>query len=252
VCNSEFGELTFRRNFGVREAAEFSELSELINSVTLSETRDSVQWVLEKSGAFSTSSLYNEITFTGFSNRGLMNVWKTKVPLKIRIFLWQVINDKIRSAEQLKKRNWSGSVACKMCGVLESTSHIFFHCALASFCWCMCRDVLGWPFLPSDAANVFNFCYNSSNKQTRRVLYLFGAVSWSLWLIRNEFVFQNIVIHSPNVGIFRAISFLQKWRVMNKETEQLWIDAVIQKLNLQLSSLRLEEQGINVVTPVVT
>jgi hypothetical protein len=25
----------------------------------------------------------------------LMNVWKTKVPLKIRIFLWQVINDKI-------------------------------------------------------------------------------------------------------------------------------------------------------------
>jgi hypothetical protein len=55
-----------------------------------------------------------------------MNVWKTKVPLKIRIFLWQVINDKIQSAEQLKKRNWPGSVACKLCGLLESTSHIFF------------------------------------------------------------------------------------------------------------------------------
>jgi hypothetical protein len=85
-----------------------------------------------------------------------------------------------------------------------------------------------------------------------RVLYLFGAVAWSLWLIRNEFVFQNIVIHSPNVGIFRAISFLQKWRVMNKETEQLWTDTVIQKLNLQLSSLRPEEQGTSSVTPTVT
>jgi hypothetical protein len=139
-----------------------------------------------------------------------------------------------------------------MCGVLESTSHIFFHCALASFCWCMCRDALCWPFSPSDVVDIFNFCYNSSNKQTKRVLYLFGAVAWSLWLIRNEFVFQNIVIHSPNVGIFRAISFLQKWRVMNKETEQLWIDTVIQKLNLQLSSLRPEEQGISAVTPAVT
>jgi hypothetical protein len=63
VWNPEFGDLTFRRNFGVREAAEFSDLMELINSVTLSETRDSVHWVLEKSGSFSTSSLYNELTF---------------------------------------------------------------------------------------------------------------------------------------------------------------------------------------------
>jgi hypothetical protein len=250
VCNSEFGELTFRRNFGEREATEFSELSELINSVALNESRDSVRWVLEKSGTFSTSSLYNELTFTGFSNRWLMNVWKTKVPLKIRIFLWQVINDKIQSAEQLKKRNWPGPTACKMCGVLESTSHIFFRCALANFCWCMCRDALGWPFPPSEAVDIFNFCYNFSNKQTRRVLYLFGAVAWSLWLIRNEFVFQNIVIHSPNVGIFRAISFLQKWKVMNKEMEQLWIDEVIQKLNHQLSSLRPEAHG-SAVTPAV-
>jgi hypothetical protein len=251
VCNPELGDLTFRRNFGVKEAAEFSNLRDLINSVTLSETRDSVQWVFEKSGVLSTSSLYNELTFTGFSNRWLMNVWKTKVPLKIRIFLWQVINDKIQSAEQLKKRNWPGSVACKMCGVLESTAHIIFHCALASFCWCICRDALGWPFSPSDAVDISNFCYNASNKQTRRVLYLFGAVAWSLWLIRNEFVFQNIVIHSPNVGIFWAISFFQKWRVMNKETEQLWIDTVIQKLNLQLSSLRPEEQRSDVATPAV-
>jgi hypothetical protein len=36
------------------------------------------------------------------------------------------------------------------------------------------------------------------------------------------------------------------------EQEQLWIDMVIQKLNLQLSSLRLEDQGASSVTPVVT
>jgi hypothetical protein len=69
---------------------------------------------------------------------------------------------------------------------------------------------------------------------------MFSSVAWSLWLIRNEFVFQDIVVPSPNVGIFRSISFLQKWRILNKETDRQWIDEVIQKLNLQLSSLRYE------------
>jgi hypothetical protein len=153
-----------------------------------------------------------------------------------------VINDKIQSAEQLKKRNRPDSSACKLCGLLETTSHIFFQCALASFCWCICRDALGWPFSPTDSEGVYNLCRDATNRQTKRLLYLFGAVAWSLWLIRNEFVFQNAVISSPDVGIFRSVSFLQKWRVMNKATEQLWIDSAIQKLNLQLSSLRLEGQ----------
>jgi mannosylglycoprotein endo-beta-mannosidase len=83
VCNPEFGDLTFRRNFGLRGEAEFSDMMDLINSVTLSETRDLVQWVLEKCGSFSTSFLYNDLTFTGFSNRRLMNIWKTKVPLRL-------------------------------------------------------------------------------------------------------------------------------------------------------------------------
>jgi hypothetical protein len=65
--------------------------------------------------------------------------------------------------------------------------------------------------------------------------------AWSLWLISNELVFQNLVVPSPNVSVFCAIHFLQKWRILNNETDQQWIDTVIQKLNLQLSSLRHED-----------
>jgi hypothetical protein len=72
------------------------------------------------------------------------------------------------------------------------------------------------------------------------VLLLFGAVAWSLWLIRNEFVFQNLVVSSPNVGIFISISFLQKWKMLNKETGQQWIDSMTRRLNHRLSSLMPE------------
>jgi hypothetical protein len=68
---------------------------------------------------------------------------------------------------------------------------------------------------------------DSTNSQSKRVS-------------PNEFVFQNLVVSSPNVGIFRFISFLQKWKILIKKTDQQWIDMVIRKLNLQLSSLRSE------------
>jgi hypothetical protein len=178
-----------------------------------------------------------ELTFTGFYDRWVQCLWQTKIPLKIKIFLWQVINDNIQSAEQLKKRNWPGSIDCKMCGQAESTNHIFFHCALACFCWCVIRDVFGWATAPISPDDIYDFCRGGSDSFSRRVLLLFGVVAWSLWLIRNEFVFQDLVVSSPNVGIFRSISFLQKWKMLNKETEQQWIDSVTRRLNHRLSSL---------------
>jgi hypothetical protein len=97
---------------------------------------------------------------------------------------------------------------------------------------------LEWPFPPTCPDDIYNLCRESSNRQTMNIFYLFGCLAWSLWLIRNEFVFQNLVISSLNVGLFRAISFLQKWTMLSKETERQWIDMMIQRLSLRLSSLR--------------
>jgi hypothetical protein len=108
-----------------------------------------------------------------------------------------------------------------MCGQAESTNHIFFHCALACFCWCVIRDVLGWSNSPLCRDDIYNSCRGGANSFSKRVLLLFGAVAWSLCLIRNEFVFQNLVVYSPNVGIFRSISFLQKWKMLNKRRNNI-------------------------------
>jgi hypothetical protein len=52
-------------------------------------------------------------------NNRMLNIWKAALPLKIKIFLWQICNDKIQTAEQLRKRNWTGPVECKLCGKIE-------------------------------------------------------------------------------------------------------------------------------------
>jgi hypothetical protein len=101
-----------------------------------------------------------------------------------------------------------------------------------------------------------DLCRGMSNKQTQYHIFLFGCCLWSLWLIRNDFVFIDFVVCSPNTGIYRTISFMQKWRILNKEKAR-WIDMVTRKLQAQLSFLRYEDDwrkgpGRKMTSPTAT
>jgi hypothetical protein len=47
--------------------------------------------------------------------------------------------------------------------------------------------------------------------------FLFGVICWTLWLNRNDFVFNNLLISSLHAIIFRLISFLQHWMIAAQE-----------------------------------
>jgi hypothetical protein len=51
-----------------------------------------------------------------------------------------------------------------------------------------------------------------TNDKNRNFVYLLGCFGWSLWLIRNDFVFNDMLIASPDVSIFGTVSFMQKWK----------------------------------------
>jgi hypothetical protein len=78
--------LTFRRTFGEKEKREWDELIALLEDVNLSQCPDSVRWCLEKSGNFSTSSLYKVLTYPGMENKWMTSIWGAGLPLKIKIF----------------------------------------------------------------------------------------------------------------------------------------------------------------------
>jgi hypothetical protein len=98
--------LTFRRSFGTQELEEWQQLILLIRGVQLTEEPDTVTWALEKKGNFTTASLYRELTFPGVVNKEVMSIWRARIPMKIKFFLWSVYSDCLPSAEQLVKRHW--------------------------------------------------------------------------------------------------------------------------------------------------
>ena len=114
----------------------------------LTEGADKVVWKLEKSGKFTTRSVYKFITFGGVIDLRMMEIWRAKISLKLKIFLWMAWHDRIQTAQQLKRRNWDGSKRCKYCGLEESVDHLLFQCPAAMVTWCWVRDSLGWPKIP--------------------------------------------------------------------------------------------------------
>jgi hypothetical protein len=165
---------------------------------------------------------------------------KARLPLKIKVFVWQVYNNRIPSAEQLIKRNWPGDTGCKVCGQRESTDHIMFQCFLAQFLWFVCRDAFNWPLIPTSVADIQECVIGEAPKKLKNFLMLLcGSLTWSVWLIRNDFVFNNVVIPSPETGLFR-ISFMQKWVVLSAREERRRVEEGTRKLKRQLLSLHSE------------
>jgi hypothetical protein len=65
---------------------------------------------------------------------GIQKNWKLKVPLKIRIFMWFLLNKAILTKDNLKKRNWQGCFKCCFCDHGETIHHLFFACPFEKNC----------------------------------------------------------------------------------------------------------------------
>ena len=103
---------------------------------------DRARWRLEPSGQFSTKSLYLAIA-PSLGHEAFSSIWEIRLPLKIRIFLWQWIRGRLPSGVEVLKRNGPGDGRCPLCGPEEDSNHIFFTCVSAQFLWSCFREIVG-------------------------------------------------------------------------------------------------------------
>lgn len=83
----------------------------------------------------------------------MLEVWKAKLPLKIKIFLWMLWHDRVQTGEQLKIRKRKGSEKCKYGSKLETRNHLFFNCNIAQLIWVWVRVSLRWLERPISIQN---------------------------------------------------------------------------------------------------
>jgi hypothetical protein len=88
-------------------------------------------------------------------------IWKASLPLKIKIFTWQLAIDRLPSSEQINHRFGPSDGLCVMCGQVETANHIFFSCAFAAFMWSGVRSILQVNWNPTSFAQFFSYYFCS-------------------------------------------------------------------------------------------
>lgn len=185
VLVSNFETLSFRRRIIGNLRVLLDELMICCNHVSFSDHDDKIVWGLGKK-VFSVNSLYKKKVMDQVSIPYKF-LWKSKLPQKIKIFIWLVVRNKILTKDNLKKRNCNGSLECCFCGVDESIDHLFFHCLIARYMWRVIQVALNLVEIPKSISNLCdNWLSKPKDKIANLILFSCGAMFWAIWRTRND------------------------------------------------------------------
>ena len=102
--------------------------------VQLLDQGDTLNWKLTGNGVFTVKSMYLELINSGSIPKSI-HIWKLKVPLRIKFFMWFVHKQVILTKDNLLKRRWVGSSCCCFCVHDETIQHLFLDCPLVKLLW---------------------------------------------------------------------------------------------------------------------
>jgi hypothetical protein len=140
-----------------------------------------VRWTLTPHDQFTTSSLYRHWTFPGVRDLMMEELWHSKLPLKIKIFVWLVHRNRVQTSDNLGRKQWKGSKIHQFCQAEESVEHLIFRCLIAVFVWVVLRDGMKWRGIPRSMGGFKeNFLLVRGHKGVGVLWFLFGSICWTL------------------------------------------------------------------------
>jgi len=117
---------------------------------------------LETSFVYTVRSAYNFLTVNATDDAEVYvhNLWLKEVPLKVVLFAWHLLRDRLPTKDNLHHRNVVGAddqLCVGGCGEVETSSHLFFHCNVFGSVW---NHIHRWidvaTVMPCDAPSLFN------------------------------------------------------------------------------------------------
>nr|XP_043633283.1 uncharacterized protein LOC122604455 [Erigeron canadensis] len=191
---------------GIQQGEELNKFNLMYNSIAdkrLGEGMDRWIWIGNTSNMFTVKAVKNGmITGQNLSDRYILQ-WASWVPKKINIFMWQMVMDRIPTADALKVRNSViNDDICVLCDEsLESTSHMFCSCGVASLIWykisTWCKAFPFFVFTTKDLVEIHNHV-QIGKKERKALKGIIMIPCWFIWKERNDkkFANNNVVVES--------------------------------------------------------
>jgi hypothetical protein len=157
--------------------------------IMLLERPDELNWIGgDKSGIISVKNIYGALASKIWSQKSLgwrRTMWKWDLTLKIKLFTWLALENKILTWDNLQGRGWEGPNICYLClKEPESINHLLVNCPFTQKVWqriiggLKMRTIWGGPSL--------NDCFDSWIKKEPTYQILPCFICWNIWLERNK------------------------------------------------------------------
>jgi len=143
-------------------------------------------------------------------------IWHPKVPLKVSIMAWRLLQDRLPIKINLHRRGIIPDTDISRvtgCGHDESADHLFLHCDVFGALWHHVRLWLG--FLGVDYQSIGPHFVHFTNyfgglKLRRSFLQLIWLLCvWLIWKERNNRIFNNII--TPIEDLVEKVKFHSYW-----------------------------------------
>nr|GEX02625.1 RNA-directed DNA polymerase, eukaryota [Tanacetum cinerariifolium] len=106
---------------------------DLLDSVVLSNVEDKISWDFNDEGVFLVKDVRSLLDETFLPKTDVPTRWIKSIPIKVNVFAWKLILDRLPTRSNLALRNINvSSLLCPICNLVpEDSSHLFFGCSMA-------------------------------------------------------------------------------------------------------------------------
>ena len=178
VFDSQGIQIKFSRQLVGVYHREWCALLQQFQHFQLTNVNDQIVWRWTSHGRFTVHSLYTWLEFGGIPNTSFSSIWQANIPLKVRIFLWLVKQNKILTKDNLLKMGWTGNSQCVFCSEEESVDHLFINCIVAKSIWMWIANYNNFVFDCTGVSELWDIDACIPMKDSNLVELLRGAVLW--------------------------------------------------------------------------
>jgi hypothetical protein len=196
------------------------ECQNLLLTVTLQvESPDRWQWRPDPLTGYSVRDAYQMLTSQDTVTIGAAEdlLWHKQVPLKVSIFAWRLLRDRLPTRANLVARGIlppDVHFCVTSCGAVESAPHLFLLCRTFGSLWPLVRSWIGFSAVDAHTLSdhFVQFTYSAGGLRARRsfLQLVWLACVWVVWNERNHRIFRNAA-NSVHQLLDKVKTFSYRW-----------------------------------------
>jgi ribonuclease HI len=201
-----------------------------------SQGSDMLFWPGTTSGLFSVSSAYHIIAgdTTKEAERRWMQIWKIKSIERVRVFIWQLVHDRLLTKSRLYR--WHiGNPFCHLCSQFEETSmHVIRDCTIAVQVWKHLLNRQEWGcFFTVEFQDWINLNLNNAFGQRygKEWISVWATTCFLLWQWRNKSTHDTEFVY-PLRPWQVIVDYVETYKLSTRVEQQAGTGRVKRQVNI--------------------